>query len=217
MTSADDKLRLILQLRQAGITDDAILNAMESVPREEFVPDDLRAYAYENAPLPIGHDQTVSQPLVVAHMVEALELTPRLKVLEVGTGSGYHAAVLARFCRRVYSIERIRDLRQEAESRFPRLGIQNVITKVGDGAKGWPEQAPFDRISVTAACEAPPPALLEQLAVGGILIAPVGKPDELQLLVRVRRTEAGLAQEELSHVRFVPLVAGLEENGKIVR
>ncbi len=209
MNLSDDKARLILQLRQAGITEPTILNAMESVPREVFVPEPLQASAYADSALPIGHGQTISQPLVVAHMAEALELTSRSKVLEIGTGSGYHAAVLARLCRRVYSVERVRELRQQAEQCFKQLKIHNVVTKIADGSAGWPEQAPFDGISVTAACREPPPALLEQLAPGGILLAPVGAPEEIQILVRIRRRDDEFERDELAHVRFVPLRAGL--------
>ncbi len=217
LSQSDDKARLILQLRQAGVTDDKILNAMESVPREVFVPEHLRASAYADSALPIGHGQTISQPLVVAHMAYALELNDRSKVLEVGTGSGYHAAVLAHLCRRVYSIERIRELRQQAERCFKQLDIHNVITKLGDGALGWEEQEPFDGISVTAACEEPPPALLDQLAPDGILLAPVGAPDDIQILVRMRRRGRGFERDELAHVRFVPLRVGLAEEAESLR
>ncbi len=217
MNRPDDKARLILQLRQAGITDDKILNAMESVPREIFVPEHLRASAYADSALPIGHGQTISQPLIVAHMAQALELNDGSKVLEVGTGSGYHAAVLARLCRRVYSIERVRELRQQAERCFRQLDIHNIITKVGDGALGWAEQAPFDGISVTAACEEPPPALLDQLAPDGVLLAPVGAPDAVQMLVRMRRHGDNFERDELAHVRFVPLRAGLAREAESLR
>ncbi len=216
MNQNEDKARMILQLRQAGITDATILNAMESVPRELFVPEQLLASAYADGALPIGHGQTISQPLIVAHMVEALEVNEQSKVLEIGTGSGYHAAVLAGLCRRVYSVERVRDLRLQAEQRFKQLKIHNVITKVADGTKGWPEQAPFDGISVTAASAEVPPALLDQLGPNGVLLAPVG-PEDQQMLVRMRRTEEGFSREELAHVRFVPLRQGLARDSEMTR
>jgi protein-L-isoaspartate(D-aspartate) O-methyltransferase len=212
MTTPANKARLILSLRSAGITDTAVLSAIERVPRELFVPETFRDQAYENTALPIGYGQTLSQPLVVASMIEALELTNRMKLLEVGTGSGYHAAILARLCRRVYTIERHRPLLAEAERRFAELGLHNITTRAGDGMLGWPEQAPFDRISVTAAAGAPPDALLEQLAVDGIMVMPVGGRDRTQVLQQFRRTEDGYEARDLMEVRFVPLLPGLVAN-----
>ena len=209
MTTPAHKVRLILSLRQGGITDTRILSAIERVPREVFVPEPFRDQAYEDMALPIGHGQTLSQPAVVARMLEALDLGERMKVLEVGTGSGYHAAVMARLCRRVYTIERHRPLLHEAEQRFAALGLHNVTTMAGDGMRGWPHQAPFDRISVTAAAIEPPSALLDQLAVDGIMVVPVGKPGQVQTLMRVVRTAQGLEMSELAPVRFVPLVPGI--------
>ncbi len=209
MTTPAHKVRLILSLRQGGITDTRILSAIERVPREVFVPEPFRDQAYEDMALPIGHGQTLSQPAVVARMLEALEVGERMKVLEVGTGSGYHTAVMARLCRRVYTIERHRPLLHEAEQRFAALGLHNVTTMAGDGMRGWPQQAPFDRISVTAAAVEPPSALLDQLSVGGIMVVPVGKPGQAQTLMRVLRTEQGLEMSELAPVRFVPLVPGI--------
>ena len=173
------------------------------------MPEPFRDQAYEDMALPIGHGQTLSQPAVVARMLEALEVGERMKVLEVGTGSGYHTAVMARLCRRVYTIERHRPLLHEAEQRFAALGLHNVTTMAGDGMRGWPQQAPFDRISVTAAAVEPPSALLDQLSVGGIMVVPVGKPGQAQTLMRVLRTEQGLEMSELAPVRFVPLVPGI--------
>ena len=144
------KIRLVMELRRQGVTDKAVLSAIERVPRELFVPATFHDQAYENTALPIGHGQTISQPAVVAYMTQALELGPRMKVLEVGTGCGYQAAVLARLCRRVYTVERHRELRREAEARFAELRIRNITSRWGDGTKGWTEQAPFDRIIVTA-------------------------------------------------------------------
>ena len=209
MTTPAHKVRLILSLRQGGVTDTRILSAIERVPREVFVPEPFRDQAYEDMALPIGHGQTLSQPAVVARMLEALDLGERMKVLEVGTGSGYHAAVMARLCRRVYTVERHRPLLHEAEQRFAALGLHNVTTMAGDGMRGWPQQAPFDRISVTAAAVEPPSALLDQLAVDGIMVVPVGKPGQAQTLMRVVRTAQGLEVSELAPVRFVPLVPGI--------
>jgi protein-L-isoaspartate(D-aspartate) O-methyltransferase len=203
---ADQRIRLIMELRSQGVTDTAVLSAIERVPRELFVPPSFRDHAYENAALPIGMGQTISQPSVVAYMTQALELSDRMKVLEIGTGSGYQAAILAKLARRVYTIERHRELLREAEKRFAELRLRNITTRCADGSKGWPEQAPFDRIVVTAAAPEVPEVLLEQLAVGGILIAPVGKRRGEQHLVRVRRNSDGFARETLWPVRFVPLV-----------
>lgn len=218
MTIEARKIRLIMVLRRAGISDTAVLNAMERVPRERFIPQPFIDQSYENCPLPIGHGQTISQPQVVAQMTEALAVDKRCRVLEIGTGSGYQAAVLAKLCRRVYTIERIRPLLAEAEWRFRDLGLHNVTTRFGDGNKGWPEAAPFDRILVTAAAAGPeiPPALLDQLAVGGVLVAPIGDRTE-QMVVRCRRTELRVEREELWPVRFVPLmsdaVSGTDPSG----
>ncbi len=202
-------VRLLMELRAGGITDARVLGAIERVPRELFVPATFRDQAYENVALPIGHGQTISQPLVVAMMSEALEVGERHKVLEIGTGSGYQAAVLARLCRRVFTIERHRDLLKQAESRFAELRLHNVTSRYGDGTKGWPEQAPFDRIIVTAAAPELPTSLLEGLAEGGILVAPLGEERRDQQLVRVRRQGGEFLSEDLGPVRFVPLVEGL--------
>jgi protein-L-isoaspartate(D-aspartate) O-methyltransferase len=212
-TSAPKKLRLIMALRRGGIGDARVLSAIERIPRELFVPATFADQAYENVALPIGHGQTVSQPLVVAHMTEALEIGARHKVLEIGTGSGYQAAVLAKLCRRVYSIERHRELLREAEQRLAKLRIHNVTLRFGDGTKGWPEQAPFDRIIVTAAALELPAVLADSLAIGGVLVAPVGEDRRDQQLLRIRRQETGFTTEELGAVRFVPLVAGLPRDG----
>jgi len=202
-------LRLIMELRGAGIGDTRVLSAIERVPRELFVPAAFADRAWENVALPIGHGQTISQPLVVALMTEALAVGPRHKVLEIGTGSGYQAAVLAKLCRRVFTLERYHVLLKEAEERFARLRLHNVITRLGDGAKGWPEQAPFDRIIVTAAAAKLPENLLESLVDGGVMVAPVGEERRDQLLLRVRRLDGKFETEDLGAVRFVPLVAGL--------
>ncbi len=210
MSVATRIIRQILELRQSGITDTRVLSAIERVPRARFVPEALSHQAFENVAIPIGHGQTLSQPLVVAQMTEALEVDPRMRVLEIGTGSGYHTAVLAQLCRRVYTIERHRPLMVQAENRLRELRMHNVTTKVGDGMLGWPEQAPFDRIIVAAAAPEPPAAILAQLAVGGILVLPIGVQGREQSLMRVWRRGQGFDSEWLSQVRFVPLVSGIE-------
>jgi protein-L-isoaspartate(D-aspartate) O-methyltransferase len=209
VTEAEKVGKLILELRRQGISDMRVLGAIERVPRELFVPLAFRERAYENVALPIGHGQTISQPYVVALMTEALELTERHIVLEIGTGSGYQAAVLARLARRVFTIERHRAMLKIAEERFKELRLNNVTCRFGDGTKGWPEQRKFDRIIVTAAATAVPDALFESLGEDGILVAPVGEEKRDQMLTRVRRTLGGFTAEALGVVRFVPLVAGL--------
>lgn len=204
------KIRLLMELRRNGVIDTRVLSAVERVPREFFVPQPFLDRAYDNTALPIGHGQTVSQPMIVALMTQALAVKDKMKVLEIGTGSGYQTCVLARLCRRVYTIERHRPLLREAEARFHQLRIHNVTAIVGDGMRGWPDQAPFDRIIVTAAAEDVPSTLVDQLAVGGIMVLPVGKsgrPD--QQVVRLTKTDDCLIPENLFPVRFVPLVAGL--------
>jgi protein-L-isoaspartate(D-aspartate) O-methyltransferase len=196
-----------MALRGMGVVEADVLSAIEQVPRELFVPAALRDHAYENASLPIAMEQTISQPYIVARMTAALQLTGRERVLEIGTGSGYQAAILSLLCRRVYSVERLRPLLVEAEAQFRRLRITNITTKVGDGARGWPEGAPFDRIILTCAPASIPEALLNQLKTGGIMVAPEGR-DRSQALVKVRRTETGFDKEELLPVKFVPLVEG---------
>ncbi len=200
--------RLILSLRQSGITDNRVLSAIESVPREMFVPEGLADRAYDDTALPIDCGQTISQPTVVAWMTAALEVGERMKVLEIGTGSGYQAAVLSKLCRRVYTIERHRALLKQAEKRFQDLRLSNITSRVGDGTRGWPEQAPFDRIIVTAAAAGPPPALLDQLAVGGVMVLPLGDPDGDQSLIRLRRDAQIFHRERIFGVRFVPLIEG---------
>jgi len=200
-------MQLVLDLRQNGVSD-PIITAMERVPRELFVAQAFQDRAFENAALPIGHHQTISQPLVVAQMTEALALNDRCKVLEIGTGSGYQAAVLAPLCRRLYSIERHRNLQDEALKRLESLRLHNVTTRCGDGSKGWPEQAPFDRIIVTAAAIDIPPVLVDQLAVGGIMVVPIGDDQHDQRLVKVVRGEDDTKISDLGWVRFVPFVEG---------
>lgn len=208
MSLAARKIRLIMMLRQSGITDTAVLAAIERVPREAFVPEPFLDQAYENRALPIGHGQTLSQPEVVALMTQSLALNSRHKVLEIGTGSGYQAAVLSRLARRVYTIERHKPLLREAEQRLASLRRHNITARHGDGSIGWKEQAPFDRIIVTAASPEVPGLLVEQLAVDGILVVPIGPERGDQALYRITRTSAGVAQELLCMVRFVPLISG---------
>jgi protein-L-isoaspartate(D-aspartate) O-methyltransferase len=199
---------LILRLRRAGVTDQRVVSAIESVPREMFVPAESQAGAYAERALPIDCGQTISAPVIVGMMTQALDIQDRERVLEVGTGSGYQTAILAKLARRVYSIDRFRTLVQAAESRFRTLRLSNITTLVGDGLKGWPEQAPFDRIIVTAAGEEVPDALLKQVRVGGVIVIPVGPVDGIQKLLRLERTEAGFDEKELADVRFVPLIPG---------
>ncbi|MCH6587531.1 MAG: protein-L-isoaspartate(D-aspartate) O-methyltransferase [Proteobacteria bacterium] len=213
MTVAARKIRLIMRLRRAGISDTNVLSAIERIPREAFVPDSFQDQAYEDRTLPIGHGQTLSQPRVVALMTQALEIDRRIKVLEIGTGSGYQAAVLSRLCRRLYTIERHRELQRAAERRFQELRLHNITARLGDGAKGWPEQAPFARIMVTAAAAGIPESLVDQLAPGGIMVVPVGRPGADQTLLRVTRNEDGFHEEVLGDVRFVPLLEGLPSDG----
>jgi len=205
--SLPDRIRLLMKLRTNGIADTRVLSAIESVPREEFVPESFRDKAYEDTALPIDSGQTISQPTVVAWMTWALQAGDRMRVLEIGTGSGYQAAVLSRLCRMLYTVERHRDLLRVAQERFKKLGLSNIQTQLGDGSKGWKSAAPFDRIIVTAAAHAVPPALLDQLAEGGIMVIPVGSDTE-QVLLRIEKTPGGIMQQHLMDVRFVPLVEG---------
>lgn len=201
-------IQLVMALRSAGISDKRVLAAIERTPRALFVPEGFSDQAYENRALPIDCGQTISQPFVVAAMTEALQVDDRCKVLEIGTGSGYQAAVLARLARRVYTIERYRTLAREAGERFAALRLTTIVQRTGDGTKGWPEQAPFDRIMITAGASERPDALLDQLKSGGVCVAPV-QNGAVQTLMRYRRAEDGtISEEALFDVRFVPLVAG---------
>ncbi len=197
------------QIEARGIHDPRVLEALRRVPRHLFVPAEMVPSAYEDGPLPIGQGQTISQPYIVAFMSEALELKPQDKALEIGTGSGYQAAVLARLAREVYSIEILEPLAKQAAERLARLGISNVHLRVGDGYRGWPEAAPFDAIVVTAAPDHIPQALLAQLREGGRMVLPIGRFE--QDLVRIRRTPEGISREVLLPVRFVPMVGEAEK------
>ena len=196
--SHDEKLmQLMLSLRQSGLTERNVLEAMEKTPREIFVERAFRDRAFEDRPLPIACGQTISQPAVVGMMIQALQVTPRCKVLEVGAGSGYVCAILSRLARRVYGIERHRPLALEARERISQLGLGNVTIRSGDGTKGWPEQAPFDRILLSAAADDTPAKLLEQLRPGGIMVLPVGQTDEVQQLIKIEKTDDGPKYSEL--------------------
>jgi protein-L-isoaspartate(D-aspartate) O-methyltransferase len=201
---ADERRRMVReQIERRGVRDPRVLRAMESVPRHLFVPESFRASAYEDGPLPIGEGQTISQPYIVAFMSEAIRARPTDRVLEIGTGSGYQTAVLALLAGHVFTIEMRPRLAQEAQARFRALGVVNVSVRVGDGNDGWPEEAPFDAILVTAAPREAPQALLDQLVRGGRLLIPLGGID--QELVRITRLEKGYERESLLPVRFVPL------------
>jgi protein-L-isoaspartate(D-aspartate) O-methyltransferase len=203
---------LILALRTLGIADRRVLNAMETVPREVFVPEEWREQAYEDRALPIACGQTISAPSVVAQMTAALAVGDRHTVLEIGTGSGYQTAILARLARRVTTIDRYRTLVKAAEARWQALGITNITAIVADGREGWPRQAPFDRILVTAAAEKAPARLVAQLVDGGILVAPVGPADGVQRLTAFRKDGTRVDTRDLGGVRFVPLMEGVAQN-----
>ena len=208
-SEAERKMQFLFALRSKGVTDTRVLSAMEKIDRGLFVRGLFAERAYEDMPLPIACGQTISQPSVVGLMSQALDLSPRHKVLEVGTGSGYQAAVLSQLARRVYTVERHITLVNEAKALFEALDYSNIIPILSDGSRGLPDQAPFDRIIVTAAAEDPPSPLLAQLKVGGIMVVPVGQSDTVQNLIRVTRTEDGYHYDDLRAVRFVPLVEGL--------
>ena len=213
MSVESRKIRLVMDLRNAGVIDTKVLAAIERVPREQFVAEAFLDQAYANQALPISCGQTISQPLVVGLMTQALDISDRQKVLEVGTGSGYQAAILAKLVRRVYTIERYRDLLAAAERRFQTLGLHNITTMVGDGYKGWPAQAPFERILVTAAARIVPEDLVAQLSEeGGVMVIPVGDAGGLnQEVIRVQKDGKQFKSERLFPVRFVPLVQGVPE------
>ncbi len=203
------RAKLVLGLRSNGVTDPQVLNAIERTPRDLFVPNLFQERAWEDSALPIACGQTISQPLIVGMMTQALTLEPRARVLEIGTGSGYQTAVLSRLSRLVYSVERYRTLLRDAEARLKSLHLTNIITKFGDGGEGWPEQAPFDRIMVTAAMDAEPKTLLVQLKRNGVLVAPIGRGPVQSLKRYVGDGQGGFSEETLTDVRFVPLLDGV--------
>ena len=205
------KMQFLFSLRKAGIVDKQVLDAMERVDRKNFVNGIFSEKAYEDTPLPIACGQTISQPTVVGLMTQALQVTSRDKVLEVGTGSGYQAAILSLLARRVYTIERHSVLVSNATKVFQKLNMSNITTILSDGGHGLEQQAPFDRIIVTAASDDPPASLLSQLKIGGIMIIPVGQSDNMQKLIKIAKTDGGYEYQDLQAVRFVPLVAGTEK------
>lgn len=213
MSEAERKMQFLYALRSKGVTDKRVLSAMENIDRGPFIRGIFAERAYEDMPLPIACGQTISQPSVVGLMTQALKISPRDKVLEVGTGSGYQAAILSRLARRVYTLDRHSRLVREARALFEEMHLTNITAITADGSYGLADQAPFDRILVTAAAEDPPGTLMDQLKVGGIMVIPVGQSDTVQHLIVVHKTEDGLEYDELRQVRFVPLLEGLGKEG----
>jgi protein-L-isoaspartate(D-aspartate) O-methyltransferase len=211
MDRRERQMQFVFALRSHGVIDADVLKAIEATPREAFLEGIFRERALEDLALPIACGQTISQPSVVGLMTQALAVGRRHKVLEIGTGSGYQAAVLARLARRVYTVERHRTLAQGARRLVESLGLHNITVVHGDGSLGLPEQAPFDRILVTAAAEDPPGTLLDQLRAGGVMVLPVGQTAAVQTLLKVTKTESGLDYADLGDVRFVPLVEGVAD------
>jgi len=207
---AEARERMVrFQMEDRGIRDKRVLAALRAIPRHLFVPEDVRPFAYHDTPLPIGYGQTISQPYIVAYMTELLEVQPGMTVLEIGTGSGYQAAVLARLARRVYTVEIVPELARSAAALLRKLGAANVVCRTGDGYRGWPEHAPFDRIILTAAPPEVPRALLDQLKPGGRLVAPVGASAWDQELIAIEKdTHGRLKRRGVLPVRFVPMVPG---------
>jgi protein-L-isoaspartate(D-aspartate) O-methyltransferase len=207
----EEKMQFLYAIRSRGITDSRVLNAMEKIDRREFLKGVFEEKAYQDIPLPIACGQTISQPSIVAQMTQSLNVTPRCKVLEIGTGSGYQAAILSRLARRVYTLERHLELMIQAQNVFDNLNLSNITAMRSDGSRGLPAQAPFDRILLTAAAEDPPAPLLEQLKVNGIMVLPVGQSDSVQTMIKITKTEKGLSYHEMGEVRFVPLIEGIAE------
>ena len=201
------------QIRQRGVTDTRVLSAMETIPRERFVPPDAHAQAYEDVPLAIGFNQTISQPYIVAYMTEVLDVRDSHRVLEIGTGSAYQAAVLGKLAREVWTVEIVPELAAAATGQLRNLGLINVHVRLGDGYSGWPAQAPFDRIMVTAAPDEIPGPLVEQLAVGGRLVIPVGSQGGPQWMTAVEKTSSGVLEKRTIPVQFVPLTRDRKQSG----
>lgn len=212
MHPAEQQMQFVFTLRSSGVTNADVLKAMEATNRADFLEGIFQERAYEDTPLPIACGQTISQPTVVGLMTQALGVTRRCKVLEIGTGSGYQAAILSRLARRVYTVERHRRLARRTKDLFTKLGLHNITVVHGDGSLGLPEQAPFDRILVTAAAEDAPRSLVDQLRPGGTMVLPVGQSNAVQTLIRVVKTEDGLDYTDLGAVRFVPLVEGVSQD-----
>ncbi|MFQ8432734.1 protein-L-isoaspartate(D-aspartate) O-methyltransferase [Amaricoccus sp. W119] len=212
MDPLESQMQFVFNLRSRGITNADVLKAMEKTRRADFLEGIFLERSYEDTPLPIACGQTISQPTVVGLMTQALDVTRRCKVLEIGTGSGYQAAILSHLARRVYSVERHRALALRARDLLRRMELGNITVVHGDGSMGLPEQAPFDRIMLTAAAEDPPRNLLDQLRIGGVMVLPVGQTDAVQQLIRVDKSETGYEYTDLGAVRFVPLVEGVAED-----
>jgi len=211
--TAEQKMQFLFAIRSRGVTDKRVLMAMENVDRGLFVKGIFSDRAYEDMPLPIECGQTISQPSVVGIMTQALNVTPRDTVLEVGTGSGYQTVILSQLARRVYTVERYKRLVMSSKLVFEHLKTTNIISLYADGSHGLPDQAPFDKIILTAAAEDPPGPLLAQLKIGGIMVLPVGQSDAVQSLIKVTRSQTGFDYEDIRDVRFVPLVEGLGKDG----
>lgn len=215
------RIRLIMDLRTKGVRDTKVLGAMERIPRDAFVPDAVKDQAWDDMALPIGRGQTISQPFVVASMTQALSLSDRDKVLEIGTGCGYQSAILSKLCRRVYTIERHKPLLERAEAMFETLKLRNITAIAADGMKGWPtingiDQAPFDKIIVTAAArDKPPQALLDQLKIGGTMMIPVGPSGEQTLKLYKKESEEAYATRDIMPVRFVPLLPNIATDSEV--
>jgi len=211
--TAEQKMQFLFAIRSRGVTDKRVLTAMENVDRGLFVKGIFSDRAYEDMPLPIECGQTISQPSVVGIMTQALNVTPRDTVLEVGTGSGYQTVILSQLARRVYTVERYKRLVMSSKLVFEHLKTTNIISLYAAGSHGLPDQAPFDKIILTAAAEDPPGPLLAQLKIGGIMVLPVGQSDAVQSLIKVTRSQTGFDYEDIRDVRFVPLVEGLGKDG----
>ena len=209
MNNEEKKIKLLLELKKRGVKDKRVLNSIETIERGLFLDGIFRSRSLDDIPLPINCGQTISQPSIVAIMTEKLEVTRRCKVLEIGTGSGYQTAILSKLARRVYTIERHESLKNKAENLLNQHGFKNITTFLGDGSLGLEEQAPFDRIIITAAAEDIPQILLQQLRIGGIMVLPVGLPQSDQTLIKVRKEAAQITYDEIAKVRFVPLVEGI--------
>ena len=207
----EEKMQFLYAIRSRGITDSRVLNAMEKIDRKKFLKGIFESKAYHDIPLPIACGQTISQPSIVALMTQSLEVTSRCKVLEIGTGSGYQAAILSRLARRVYTLERHSELMIQAQNIFEELNLNNITAMRSDGSRGVPAQAPFDRILLTAAAEDPPAPLLDQLKINGIMVLPVGQSDTVQTMIKITKTEDGLTYHAMGEVRFVPLIEGIAE------